>query len=194
MKRTVFVVAILAIFAMFCVSCAGGNYRAKRPCSPCPPCPVTTVTTATVTVYPSITVDYSRSLEEMIAAGKYNNTTLVTSYIDSKHFPLKGSGKRTFTPKVVYFGKAMMADDVLDELDRLGLQPAKIEEQLAFGEEHTEEYTEYPLVAMGSRGHYPYGDWMVPFIGQCDDYRYLNLLPYEYQWSYIARFLAVDKE
>lgn len=200
MKRSMFLVAVLAIFAIFCVSCAGGNYRAKRPCSPCP-------ATTTVTVYPPVTVDYSRNLGEMIAAGKYST---VSTIIDSAHFPLptEVKGKRDVIPKVVYFGEEMMADDVLNELDRLGLQPAKIEVLLAFGEKYAEEYTEYPLVALGSLGFYPYGGGSVPVIlwdvtapnasaaHGATIPRTLGPYPFAFErpWPKYARFLAVDKE
>ena len=199
MKRSAVLIVILAIFVAFCVSCAGGNYRAKRPCPPCP-------TTTTITVYPSVTVDYSRSLEEMIAAGKYST---VSALIDSAHFSpsTEVKGKWNIVPKVVYFGEEMTTEDVLDELNRLGLQPAKIEALLAFGEKFAEEYVGNLLVALGSLGFYPYGGGHVPVIlwdvtatiSATHDAAILRTLgPYpfafERPWHKYARFLAVDKE
>lgn len=140
-------------------------------------------------VYPFI-VDYSQSLKEMIAAGKYG---YANENITSSNFPFKGKGKIELEAQLVHFGKFMSSEAVLVELDKMGLRPATLPELLAFGATHSEEQRKYPVVALGSVWQSPSGYRGVPALWVDGSGRYLGLSWFEYDWYEYDRFLAVRK-
>lgn len=73
-----------------------------------------------------VTVDYGQTLEQMIAAGKYDHVG--PHFTPSERFPISGEGK--VEREVVLVGPyhGHWVENVLEEL---GLRPAKIEELLA---------------------------------------------------------------
>ena len=97
-------------------------------------------------IYP-VSVDYSMSLGQMIALGKYDWTN---SEVSSKHFPVNRRGTAKADIVLVQFDHAMKSEDVLRELDAQGLRPAELPELLAFGATYPEKQGEFPVVALGS--------------------------------------------
>lgn len=136
-----------------------------------------------------ITVDYSLSLEQMIAAGKYDWSN---SDITAKRFPLKGSGKSELEPKLFYFGQDMSSEKVIAEMDKEGFRPCTIEELLAIGEQHPELQRKFPMVALGSVAELD-GDRSVAYLGRNDSKRKLRLHWFGPGWPDIYRFPAVRK-
>lgn len=94
-----------------------------------------------------ITIDYSLNLAQMIAAGKYD---YANPDITAAHFPISGSGTVETETVLVHFGRSMNNEAVLAELERRNLEPAKIEEGLAFGAKHPDVQREFPVVCLGS--------------------------------------------
>jgi hypothetical protein len=136
-----------------------------------------------------IVVDYSLSLEQMIAAGKYDWSN---SDITAKRFPLKGSGKVELEPKLFYFGRDMSSDNVIAEMDKEGFRPCTIEELLAIGEQHPELQRKFPLVALGSVAEIG-GCRYVAYLRRRGSERELDLLWFGNDWSGLCRFPAVRK-
>jgi len=108
-----------------------------------------------------VMVDYSMSLEDMIAAGKYD---FVNGYITTTNFPIdrEETGKEDVEVILVCLGESLTTEQVKSEFYRRGLKPATIMELLALGASHPELQREFSILALGSslrnRGHlyFPY--------------------------------------
>ena len=134
-----------------------------------------------------VTVDYSRSLKEMIAAGKYD---YVNPDITEKNFSVKGSGQSEVEVELVHYNKVMTSEQVLADFKKRGLKPAPIEVGLALGEEKPELQHEFLIVMLGSvRRHWP--DRSVPSLWSYSGGRRLRLFYFEDRWDDFSRFLAV---
>jgi len=141
----------------------------------------------------TVAVDYSRSLEEMIAAGEYDS---VNGNITPDHFPIKGQGKQEGAVTLFHFNRDMESDEVIAEMDKAEHRPAVIEELLAFGESHAALQREFPIIALGSRWQIPHDTISrVPELGLrgSSSDRYLNAVWLENKWDDNYRFLAVRK-
>lgn len=115
----------------------------------------------------SVTIDYAKSLADMITAGKYD---YANNEIKEKNFPIQrpsvseadtgGSGPYRTPGSVsndnstnivlVHLNKLAITTEVLAHMDKLGLRPARIEELLALGEKYPEIQRQFPVVALGS--------------------------------------------
>lgn len=100
----------------------------------------------TRTCFP-ITVDYSRSISEMIKAAQY---VYSNKNITAKNFPVEGRG--IFETEVVleHFDRSIGSEEAIKELAQMGLRPAKIEHLLAFTARRTLLRWFYPIVALGA--------------------------------------------
>ncbi len=180
---------VLAIFAMFCVSCATvGTPRAA------------TEETFRVEYFSPITVDYSRTLAEMIKASGYN--CAVKDFLE-ECFPIKKDFRthettKQIKPALVEVSGTMSILELLDMLDQQGLRPAKLEDQLAFGEAHLKQLTgTYELYALGT-GRTQQGSFLTPSVGMVNGIGNGDLivsifrsLYYPLTWSKEHRFLVV---
>jgi hypothetical protein len=153
-----------------------------------------TVSTATRTLAITdtfmVTVDYNRSLHEMIKAGNYD---YANDSITAENFPIKGEGKVDTEIILVHFNRSISSDDAIREMDQLGLRPAVLPELLAFGEMHPAVQKEFPIVALGSVWRNGGGSRVVPFLGRWDAERKLYLLGFVGGWGGNFRFAAVRK-
>jgi hypothetical protein len=137
-----------------------------------------------------VVVDYSMSLAEMISAGRYNWTN---SDINAESFPVSGEGKKEVELELVHLNRDAGTEEVLEELDRQGLRPAKIEELLALGAKHPELQKQFPIIAFGSVWRRPSGYRLVPFLDWGGLERLLRLYFYDRRWGGVCRFAAVRK-
>ncbi len=137
-----------------------------------------------------VTVDYAKSLPEMIKAGNYG---YANEDITPKNFPITGEGKVDLEIVLVHFGKDIESDDVLAELDKLGLRAATLPELLALGETHPKVQREFPIIALGSVWANRDGDRDVPCLGDWGDRRELVLCYFGLGWDDDCRFAAVAK-
>lgn len=151
--------------------------------------------TSTISDLPTYTiaVDYSRSLEEMIAAGQYDS---VNGNITPDHFPIRGQGKQEVDVTLFHFNRDMESALVIAEMDKAGYRPALIGELLALGESHPDLQREFPIIALGSRWQIPHDTISrVPELGlrSSSGVRYLNAVWLEGKWDDNCRFGAVRK-
>lgn len=110
-----------------------------------------------------VTVDYSKSLAEMIKAGKYDG---VNSEIIS-HFSIKGEGVVECKLVLVHLNKVAKVagvEETLEHLNKMDLTPALIEELLSFAVTYPEVQRKFRVIALGSVWHHPDGDIIVPFL------------------------------
>lgn len=136
-----------------------------------------------------ITVDYSLSLEQMIALGQYDSKN---DDITAERFPVKGEGKKEVVVELVKYEENMSSDEVLADLDSKGLRPATHEELLAFGTAFPELQRKFPIVALGSVAEV-YGLRYVLYLDGDDSRRRLGLGWFDDVWYAGYRFLAVRK-
>ncbi len=144
------------------------------------------------TVVGSVTVDYSKTLDEMIAAGSYDSTN---SDINTVHFPVKGKGAVPINLEIVHFNNAeLRTSEVEDRLDRMAYRTATLPELLAFGAKHPELRRQFSIIALGS-------SWFdddvrhVPYLDEHGGERKLSLIwtISGSRWSGHYRFLVVRK-
>ena len=139
-----------------------------------------------------IVVDYSMTIEQMIAAGCYD---WKNSDITAKHFPIPPSkyGKKEAAIELVHFNRYIERDDALRELDKMGLRPAELPELLAFGASYPEKQREFPIVALGSVWQRWHCDRSVACLGSGSGRRGLSLYYFDIGWPSHYRFAAVPK-
>ncbi len=140
-----------------------------------------------------LTVDYDRSLAEMISAGRYDT---VNCHITDKHFPIKSSGTLVVEMALVHLGRLITTEEVEAEFDRYGFRPARLEELLAFGEQIFDSQKQYQVVALGSFWVRSDGFYLMPYLWYvAGGYRQLSLSwgYFDSQWSADYHFLAVRK-
>lgn len=137
-----------------------------------------------------ITVNYSRTLEQMIADGKYD---WLNPDINAKNFPTEGKGTAEVDIELVHFNRAMESNKVLKELEKQGLRPATLPELLAFGAKYPEKQREFPIVALGSVWRDFGGEGSVAGLDRDGSERYLRLRWLGGRWIADDRFAAVRK-
>lgn len=137
-----------------------------------------------------VTVDYAKSLPDMIKAGNYG---YANKNINAKNFSITGDGKADVELVLVHFGRDIESDNVLAELDKLGLRPAILPELLAFGETHPEVQREFPIIALGSVWAGRVGLRRVPYLDGWSGRRGLSLDWFGDGWHGRCRFAAVRK-
>ena len=138
-----------------------------------------------------LVVDYSKSLEVMIAAGRYD---WKSSDITDKRFPIKGKGKVELETKLFHFNRDISSEKAVEliEADDNAWESAKIEDLLAYGAKNPEEQRKYPIIGLGSVCRVG-GRRIVPRLDRDDSERGLNLRYWDVDWSGYVRFLAVRK-
>lgn len=135
------------------------------------------------------TVDFGRSLEQMIADGHYDRRN---NDITAARFPISGSGKVRVEGKLFPFNRYMSSDQVERELDAAGYRVATIAELLAFGASFPDVQRQFPVVALGSVAMVC-GYRYVACLGRDGARRSLHLGWRDDDWRDCYRFLAVRK-
>ena len=158
----------------------------------------------------SIIVDWSRTLAEMIAAGRFD---WKNDNIDEENFPLvrpsagptgpdlgpyrtaASNGQSETRVELTHYGKLMTTKQIKTDLDRRGLRPATLAELLALGEKYPDLQRKFQIVALGSAWVGPLGAPYVPFLYGGSGRRELSLgwAGPAREWSDHYRFLAVRK-
>lgn len=140
----------------------------------------------------TVMVDYSTSLAEMVAAGKYD---YANENIVAKNFPISGTGTGTVEEEVilVHFKWFIESEDAIREMVEMSLEPAPIEDLLSFGAQYPDLQREFPIVCLGSSWVDPSGHRCVPCLGLWDRGRGLDLRWFEIGRRGSCRFLARRK-
>ena len=140
-----------------------------------------------------LSVDYSQSLEQMIAEGNYD---WKNSDITAKRFPVVGNGIEQFEAKLFHFDRNTVSQDNVDAIKADDpanpWEPGKIEHLLAFGAKYPEEQRKYSVIALGSVARVG-GGRDVPCLRRLGAGRDLDLFWLGYGWNGYCRFLAVRK-
>jgi hypothetical protein len=162
-------------YALIIIGVSQGGKKMSRKKSKCP-----------------VTINYGMSpfFEKMIRAGHYDE---VSSDINEKNFPVKGSGKVTEDLILVHLNKQVSKHEVLYEMKQQGLRPAFIEHLLAFGAAYPEKQREFPIIALGSVLVGRYGSKDSPCLDLRFGKRELSLGQIGSDWFERCRFLAVRK-
>lgn len=137
-----------------------------------------------------IRVNYNLRLEVAIKAGNYD---WENDYIDDNNFPPKRSGSAKLDIRLIHFNKDMSSEDVLKELDKMGLRPIELPELLAFGVAYPDEQRKYPVVALGSFLRDGGIDGDVACLSGDAGERALGLDFFDGGWYADCRFAAVSK-
>ena len=134
--------------------------------------------------YP-VTVDYSLTLEEMIAAGSYGR---VRDEIDTAHYPVDGEGTMEAVIELLCFDRSMHSSEALTELGRLGYRPASLVELLALGAAYPQLEAGI-IVALGSSWEAPDGRRYVVYHDT--HLNHLNLFTRDCGWVLDSRFAGI---
>lgn len=138
-------------------------------------------------------IDYSKSLEQMIAAVNYD---WKNDELTAKRFPIVGEGVVEYEFRYFHFNRNVSSETAVDLIKREDVEnpwyPAKLEHLLAFGENFPEEQRKFPIVALGSVG-LVLGDRNVPCLHLDGSERSLYLLWWDGDWLGLYRFLAFRK-
>lgn len=137
-----------------------------------------------------IAIDYGKSVEELVRAGRYD---YANSDVTAKNFPPQGKGTAQLDAVLVHLNRYVESEEVLAELEKVGLRAGTLQELLAFGVQYPNVQREYPIVALGSVWRDPYGDRYVPYLWGRGSERHLDLRWFDYSWGDHDRFLAFRK-
>ena len=147
----------------------------------------------TITEARVISIDYSMSLEAMIAAGKYD---WKNGNITANEFPVEGTGIIRFETKVFHFDRNISSGDAVAAIKaddpRNPWEPAKIEHLLAYGAKNPEDQRKYPIIGLGSVALVR-GGCFVPCLGGSVVGRRLGIYWRGDGWDGYGRFLSVRK-
>lgn len=138
----------------------------------------------------SLIIDYTQSLEKMIAAGHYD---WKNDDITQEHFPIKGSGRQEVEAVLFHFNRMVSSEQMISEMEKAGYEPGKIEHLLALGASQPDLQRRFPIVALGSSWVDPVGDRGVPYLDGDASGRDLRLRWFKHDWLASDRFLAARK-
>ncbi len=98
-----------------------------------------------------LTVDYSQTLEQMIADGNFD---LKNREITSKHFPVKGEGVVQFECCYFRFDSYISSKDAVKRIETANTEnpwmPAQTEHLLSNGKQFPEDQRKFKIIALGS--------------------------------------------
>jgi|GEM_PF-768561 len=142
-----------------------------------------------------LTVDYSRSLEDMVAAGKYD---WVSSIITEEHFPIPNElvGKKvTISGKLFHFDRDISSEEAIKEMNKDGYRtPRHLAEFLALGEAYPDpQCQQFSIIALGPVWHNTVGSRCVPELIVSGSLRELRLYWFDVDWGASCRFFGVRK-
>lgn len=148
----------------------------------------------------SLVVDYSKTVAQMIVAGKYDWKNSTHIKVDVKDFPLpvESIGKKVvYTVKFFHFDRDMPSKDIIDEMAKSGYCPAAIAELLTVGKDNPKLQRRFTIVAFGSILRDDDGGRVIPAIGSGNGGRGLATLNFEgccWNCKFNYLFLAVRKQ
>lgn len=138
----------------------------------------------------TVTVNYDRTVEEMLEAGQYDWSN---DNITADNFPLPNgkAGAEIIEVELIHFDRYISSEDAIAEMAKRGLRPATLAELLALGEQYPDLQREFPIVALGTVWRGRGGGRYVPYLYGGGQYRSLDLHWFEDDWDDDCRFAAV---
>ena len=98
-------------------------------------------------VYP-VTIEYDQSLESMVKSGGYD---YVCSSDVLDNFSITGEGRQSHDLVLINFNKALMTrEHIIAGLEVLDLEPALVEDLLAFGIKYPDMQRAFPIICPGA--------------------------------------------
>lgn len=147
-------------------------------------------------VPPILTVDYSQSLEQMIAIGGYDRKS---DRLTAAAFPIRGAGIVRYEPCLFSSRAAISSEEVIDlikqEDEDHPWEPAAVEHLLAFGISCPNIQRKVHVVAPAAISIVKVDNWyQIPYLSGGTSHRSLCLTVPCGDWNPIAcQFLAVRK-
>lgn len=138
--------------------------------------------------YP-ITIDPSRSLEDMVKDGNYN----CNPNINTENFPSQGEVSGEVIIRLFHFRRNISTADALAEMDRRGFRPATVRELIVFGAVYPDIQLEFPVIALGSVWQSPYGGGHNVVCFDRDEWCNFNLYWLDLGWDDSCQFAVVCK-
>lgn len=136
-----------------------------------------------------VTVDHGQSLEEMIAAGYYDE---VDSAVQTVSFPIKRKSRKRVEITLIQFDHHYAGVEAWALMEARGYRPAFIEDLLALGKEYPRLQRKSPIVALGS-GRIIQGRRRSVCLGGSESTRTLQLVAIYRRWSIYYRFAFIRK-
>ncbi len=136
-----------------------------------------------------LSIDYTKSFEQMIAAGRYDWRN---DDLNAKRFPIKGEGVEEVEAKLFHFDRNISSEEAIRLMEAEGWEIAKMEHLLAFGAAFPDEQRKFPIIGLGSVGEVD-GNRYVPCLLRNASKPYLHLHWLVSDWNSSYRFLAVRK-
>ena len=148
------------------------------------------ISKSSVTHTSTITVDETKTVEDLTAEGKYKWSN---SDVTSEKFPRPENGTRSERKIALFhFGKEMTSEQVIAEMDKEGFRQATIHELLALGIAQPELQKDFPIISLGSVCVLN-GRRLVAILYENAGYRGLRLSWFDLGWSGHCRFVGVRK-
>lgn len=119
-------------------------------------------------------VDYTKTIEQAIAEGKYN---IAAFEINEKNFPVAPDliGKKVIVKSRLFnFERELITEHVIWEMKQVAYRPANLMELAAFGAARPELQRLITITAFGSRWMDNDGYYNVPCLHVHNNRRYLN--------------------
>jgi hypothetical protein len=144
---------------------------------------------------PSIlAIDYSVTLAEMIAAGRYD---WFKSNITAQRFPMESEGAVAYEAMLFHFEEAISSEAAVKKIKTADAtnpwKPAGIEHLLAFGAKYPDEQYWYSIVTLGYVDSVHINRSAAYLGSDSANKRCLNLTWWNKVWTSRCRFLAVRK-
>jgi hypothetical protein len=138
------------------------------------------------------TVDYSQTLEQMIAAGHYDWTN---DKINAQSFSIEGTGAIEFEAVLFHLYKdiSFSFQIIKGQIEEVGFEVGKIEHILSFGASYPEEQRKFPIFGLGFVGGV-HSERRVLCLDRGGSKRGLNLPRWSNDWPVHSRFLGVRKK
>lgn len=150
------------------------------------------------TIMPEIfrlSVDYGMSLEQMIAAGRYDGKNRDIN-ITQNHFQIEGRGIVEFEARYFHFNLNVFSEKAVKWIKQADKSnpwsPAKIEHLLSLGATFPDEQRKFPIVSPGSLIEI-FCYHRVPYLSKEGSFRNLYLSWWDDNWPLDCHFLAVRK-
>ncbi len=139
-----------------------------------------------------LTIDYSRSIEDGIVAGKYD---WHNPDITSANFPMESgkSGKLAREAIILQIDRYTTTEEILQRMDGRGYEPATPQELLSFGETYPDYQRQEWVIALGFSWRGPHGLSYVVVLDCNADSRFAYLGLRQRGWGRRYRFLAFAK-
>ena len=144
---------------------------------------------STDTIDTIISVDFEQSLEDMIAAGRYDR---INPYITPKRFRVEGTGTKFFRTRLFHFDRYVSSEMVVAAMQKGTFAPATLVHGLAYAAIFPYRQRTFPIACLGSSARWN-GDRDVVCLGGDAAARGIDLGYWDSDWGGLWCFLGVQE-